>query len=156
MDASHLLTALREHIDPVFLPRPLLFVDALPRNSTGKLPRAALHALFQAHSARKSAVNGVTHWIVPADHPAFAGHFPGTPILPGVVLLDMALHAITGSAGIDPGNCEIGAVKFLNPVSPGDQLEIRHHVPAGGAIRFDIVAGSRKIASGSIVPRSSA
>jgi len=32
----------------VFLPRPLLFVDALPRNSTGKLPRAALQALFQA------------------------------------------------------------------------------------------------------------
>lgn len=54
MDAPQLLTALREHIDPVFLPRPLLFVDALPRNGTGKLPRAALQALFQAHRARKS------------------------------------------------------------------------------------------------------
>jgi len=55
IDAPQLQAALREHIDPVFLPRPLLFVDALPRNSTGKLPRAALQALFQAHSARKSA-----------------------------------------------------------------------------------------------------
>lgn len=55
MDAPHLLAALREHIDPVFLPRPLLFVDALPRNCTGKLPHAALQALFQAHSTRKSA-----------------------------------------------------------------------------------------------------
>ncbi|HUW29341.1 MAG TPA: AMP-binding protein [Sulfuriferula sp.] len=55
MDAPQLLAALREHIDPVFLPRPLLFVDALPRNRTGKLPRAALQALFQACSARKSA-----------------------------------------------------------------------------------------------------
>ncbi len=54
LDAPHLLKALREHIDPVFLPRPLLFVDALPRNGTGKLPRAALQALVQAHSARKS------------------------------------------------------------------------------------------------------
>lgn len=54
MAAPQLLAALREHIDPVFLPRPLLFVDALPRNGTGKLPRAALQALFQAHSARKS------------------------------------------------------------------------------------------------------
>ena len=54
MDAPHLLVALREHIDPVFLPRPLLFVDALPRNSTGKLPREALQALFQQHSTRKS------------------------------------------------------------------------------------------------------
>ena len=55
LDAPHLLAALREHIDPVFLPRPLLFVDALPRNRTGKLPRAALQALFQTRSARKSA-----------------------------------------------------------------------------------------------------
>jgi acyl-coenzyme A synthetase/AMP-(fatty) acid ligase len=55
MEASTLLAALRERIDPVFLPRPLLLVDALPRNSTGKLPRAALQALFQTRSARKSA-----------------------------------------------------------------------------------------------------
>ena len=41
-----LLAILREHIDPIFLPRPLLFVESLPRNSTGKLPRAALQALF--------------------------------------------------------------------------------------------------------------
>lgn len=33
-----LTQALRERIDPIFLPRPLLFVDALPRNATGKLP----------------------------------------------------------------------------------------------------------------------
>ena len=55
LDAPHLLAALREHIDPVFLPRPLLFVDALPRNRTGKLPRAVLQALLQTRSARKSA-----------------------------------------------------------------------------------------------------
>ena len=55
LDAPRLLAALREHIDPVFLPRPLLFVDALPRNDTGKLPRAALQALFQTCGAGKSA-----------------------------------------------------------------------------------------------------
>jgi acyl-coenzyme A synthetase/AMP-(fatty) acid ligase len=32
-------------MDPVFLPRPLVFVDALPRNATGKLPREALQQL---------------------------------------------------------------------------------------------------------------
>jgi acyl-coenzyme A synthetase/AMP-(fatty) acid ligase len=51
MNATRLLAALREYIDPVFLPRPLLFVDALPRNRTGKLPRAELQALFQNHGA---------------------------------------------------------------------------------------------------------
>ena len=53
LDARQLLAALREHIDPVFLPRPLLFVDALPRNRAGKLPRAGLQTLFQTRSARK-------------------------------------------------------------------------------------------------------
>jgi acyl-coenzyme A synthetase/AMP-(fatty) acid ligase len=55
MEASYLLAALREHIDPVFLPRPLLFVEELPRNRTGKLPREALQALLQARSTQKSA-----------------------------------------------------------------------------------------------------
>ena len=46
LDASRLLAALRERIDPVFLPRPLVFLESLPRNSTGKLPRQALENLF--------------------------------------------------------------------------------------------------------------
>jgi len=37
-----ILQALRARIDPAFLPRPLVFVDALPRNALGKLPREAL------------------------------------------------------------------------------------------------------------------
>lgn len=96
----------------------------------------------------------VVHWTVPADHPAFPGHFPGTPILPGVALLDMALHAITIAAGISPGTCEVSAVKFLSPAKPGDALEIRHSVSSGGLMHFDIVAGNRKIASGTVVSRS--
>lgn len=48
LTAQQVLSALREQIDPVFLPRPLLFVDALPRNSTGKLPQEALKNLIQA------------------------------------------------------------------------------------------------------------
>jgi len=45
LDAAHLTEALRQRIDPVFLPRPLLMVARLPRNSTGKLPREALRSL---------------------------------------------------------------------------------------------------------------
>jgi acyl-coenzyme A synthetase/AMP-(fatty) acid ligase len=55
LDAPRLLAALRELMDPVFLPRPLLLVDALPRNHTGKLPRAALQALLQTRRAPKAA-----------------------------------------------------------------------------------------------------
>lgn len=48
--ASSLLAALREELDPVFLPRPLVLVDALPRSTTSKLPVAALRALLRAQS----------------------------------------------------------------------------------------------------------
>ena len=44
IDAAQILGALRREIDPVFLPRPLKLVEALPRSETGKLPRAALLA----------------------------------------------------------------------------------------------------------------
>jgi acyl-coenzyme A synthetase/AMP-(fatty) acid ligase len=47
LDEHMILDALRRAIDPLFLPRPLRLVDALPRNETGKLPRAALLALLQ-------------------------------------------------------------------------------------------------------------
>ena len=99
-------------------------------------------------------MNNATHWTVPLDHPAFAGHFPGTPILPGVVLLDMALQLIAKTSGIALDLCEISSVKFLSPASPGDELAIQHTFSDSGTIRFNIVAGTRKIASGSIVPRS--
>ena len=46
LDSRQLLAALRPRIDALFLPRPPIFVDALPRNSTGKLPRSALQALY--------------------------------------------------------------------------------------------------------------
>ena len=48
LDAARLLAALRERIDAAFLPRPLLFVARLPRNSTGKLPQEALRSLAAA------------------------------------------------------------------------------------------------------------
>ncbi len=46
LDEAGILAALRDAVDPVFLPRPLRLVDRLPRNETGKLPRAALLALL--------------------------------------------------------------------------------------------------------------
>ncbi len=47
---AEILAALRASIDPVFLPRPLRLVEALPRNATGKLPRAELLAALKRGS----------------------------------------------------------------------------------------------------------
>jgi acyl-coenzyme A synthetase/AMP-(fatty) acid ligase len=46
MNSRQILSELRPRLDPIFLPRPLFLLEALPRNSTGKLPRSQLQALY--------------------------------------------------------------------------------------------------------------
>jgi len=48
-NVRQILAGLRPHMDPVFLPRPVIFVDALPRNATGKIPASALAELLNRH-----------------------------------------------------------------------------------------------------------
>jgi acyl-coenzyme A synthetase/AMP-(fatty) acid ligase len=54
LSSKQILAALRAHIDPVFLPRPIVFVDRLPRNDTGKIPAAAMDALIALHLAHRA------------------------------------------------------------------------------------------------------
>ena len=84
------------------------------------------------------------------DHPAFAGHFPGSPIVPGVVLLDEAMFVIAEATGL--AHHRIAWAKFLHPVGPGQALIVRHDIDAGGSIRFEITAGADKVVTGTLGP----
>jgi 3-hydroxyacyl-[acyl-carrier-protein] dehydratase len=86
---------------------------------------------------------------IAADHPAFAGHFPGAPIVPGVVLLDAVVHAMQQLMG-RAGACEIGAAKFLSPVGPGETLTIALDMTPTGSARFEITSAGRKVATGTL------
>ncbi|MDR3394612.1 MAG: AMP-binding protein [Parasulfuritortus sp.] len=55
MSPEELMQALRQRIDPIFLPRPLLFVNELPRNATGKLPGKVTQELLASIMARECA-----------------------------------------------------------------------------------------------------
>lgn len=61
---------------------------------------------------------------IPADHPAFAGHFPGQPILPGVLLIQRVMDLAEASIGRSLAACALRNVKFIAPVMPGDQLRL--------------------------------
>ncbi len=55
---------------------------------------------------------------IPADHPSLPGHFPGRPVVPGVVLLD----ALFAELGLSP--TALASVRFVRPVRPGDVVTV--------------------------------
>ncbi|MGA2397545.1 MAG: AMP-binding protein [Steroidobacteraceae bacterium] len=67
LSAATLMKHLRRRIDPVFLPRPLVIVERLPRNATGKLPQQALQALADRRPRR--AVRPTTRRRSPRSRP---------------------------------------------------------------------------------------
>ncbi|WGF86684.1 AMP-binding protein [Marinivivus vitaminiproducens] len=135
LSADAVLSRLRERIDTSFLPRRVLMVDGLPRDSLGKLPRRDLLALKQRlDEAERSA----GRFSVPADHPSLPGHFPGNPIVPGVVLLERALDLVAAELGelrLDG----LDQVKFLAPVRANEPIEVRCRRMAGGRAAFTCI-----------------
>lgn len=59
---------------------------------------------------------------IPPDHPALPGHFPGRPIVPGVLLLDAVLQAAARIHEHPP--TRLLRAKFPAPVLPGEEVEI--------------------------------
>lgn len=92
-------------------------------------------------------------WAVPADHPAFAGHFPARPIVPGVVLLDQALLLAMQMHGPSPaGGWQVAQAKFFVPVGPLQVLHFALQTTPRGAIAFRVSCEGREVATGSLVP----
>lgn len=87
---------------------------------------------------------------VPADHPAFAGHFPGAPVLPGALLASFVLEALarqSGSGLAAGGTLCLDEMKFLLPVEPGTTLTITFMQTSRGA-GFEVRAGAALVARG--------
>ncbi|RST56631.1 AMP-binding protein [Variovorax sp. MHTC-1] len=160
LDAHAIIAALRERLEAVFVPRRVVHVTAFPREGTGKLTARALREFALAQLASDGTPVQLTHE-VPADHPAFAGHFPGQPLLPGALLLSEVLEAVQGvpalaaRLGAQP---TLAAAKFLAPVRPGSTLVI-DLIPETGAsrgLRFEVRSSGVLAASGRWTPGSAA
>jgi 3-hydroxymyristoyl/3-hydroxydecanoyl-(acyl carrier protein) dehydratase len=84
---------------------------------------------------------------IAAAHPALPGHFPGRPVVPGVVLLDRVAAALARWRGARLAG--LPQVKFLRPLLPGQTAELWLG-DDGKSIRFRIAHAQAVIASGSI------
>jgi 3-hydroxyacyl-[acyl-carrier-protein] dehydratase len=95
---------------------------------------------------------------VPASHPAFAGHFPGHPILPGVALIAEVLEvaravpALRAMIGDAP---RLAVAKFMAPVQPGARLDIELRTSASG-LEFQVRDGAHTAAAGRFALASAA
>jgi 3-hydroxymyristoyl/3-hydroxydecanoyl-(acyl carrier protein) dehydratase len=83
-----------------------------------------------------------------ADHPAFEGHFPGNPLLPGVALLDAALADLATADGLDLAGRRLAVAKFHAFVRPGEPLALESERREDGSIRFAIHREATLVASG--------
>jgi 3-hydroxyacyl-[acyl-carrier-protein] dehydratase len=99
---------------------------------------------------RKVSINGYKN--ITSNEPFFNGHFPGNPIMPGVLILE-ALAQLSGLLGLEAMGQDdakntiylfagIDKVRFKKPVVPGDRLdmEARYVNDKHGIWRFECEA----------------
>jgi acyl-coenzyme A synthetase/AMP-(fatty) acid ligase len=137
--------ALREHLIPhceaLALPRRWRLLSQLPLNPQGKLPQAQVDALLAALRTREPELLSQQqadgelrlNLIVPLDLAHFTGHFPTTPILPGVVQVDWAINLAQRLLPVPPRFAGMEVLKFQQLVRPGDHLSL--------TLRFDSERG---------------
>ncbi|MDQ6735655.1 MAG: 3-hydroxylacyl-ACP dehydratase [Nitrospirota bacterium] len=83
-----------------------------------------------------------------ADHPSLMGHFPGHPVVPGVVMLGEVMNAIREMTKERIEFVDMPAAKFMSPLNPGEPLIIRLEQQDDGTTEFTCTTVSRLIASG--------
>ncbi len=109
-------------------------------------------------------MNSAGVFTIEAGHPALPGHFPGQPIVPGVVLLDHAVLRIAAALGRAAQPSRLASVKFLATVAPNEPVAVRYasvaqdqagdqasDIAAGNAdhtVRFELEGAGRTVASG--------
>lgn len=156
---AKLRSAIVGDVEALALPRRWRHVDSMPLNALGKTPQALLCALFgasseqpEAHVLSVSDTQAVIALEVVPSLAAFEGHFPDTPILPGVVQLDWAMRWAQDMFGIAAPFRGVDALKFQHVVRPGCHLQLSlEHLPAKSAVAFRVTDGERTCASGRLM-----
>jgi len=165
--------ALRDHLAPfwdrILLPRAWRYVAQLPEDRQGKVSHAGLSALFAQGGpppVTKPEILGES-WEddrcslelrVPEELVYLEGHFPGVPVVAGVVQMEWVVDALTRLLGETPRIRQMDGLKFASLLQPGDvfslQVEIHRAADAkalageGISARFEIAQEERVFSRG--------
>lgn len=159
--AKTLRRHLATYVAPTLIPRKWRFRMSLPVDARGKLPAATVAASFAAGrkgfemlSHVRDAEGDHYELRVPPELVHFRGHFPGLPILPGVVLVDWIACLAAELADSTRSIRSIDQLKFMAPVPPAALVSVQlAHEPQRCRVRFRARLGTRECASGALVYR---
>lgn len=87
---------------------------------------------------------------IAANHPALPGHFPGHPVVPGVVLLEAVASALSQHAATAMRVTGFPVVKFVAPLLPEQEFDIVFRPKPSGLMAFEVVANGGKLAIGTL------
>jgi 3-hydroxymyristoyl/3-hydroxydecanoyl-(acyl carrier protein) dehydratase len=86
---------------------------------------------------------------IPAKHPALEGHFPGNPIVPGVLILDAVISAAAAWPSANFRVDGLSHAKFLAPLKPDEAARIELML-RGPLLEFAVYRGQATIAKGTL------
>jgi acyl-coenzyme A synthetase/AMP-(fatty) acid ligase/3-hydroxymyristoyl/3-hydroxydecanoyl-(acyl carrier protein) dehydratase len=160
LSVSQIRTTLLHALDPIAIPRRFRIVEALPRESNGKLVRRRLLDLFAAAapgSTNPVVMGGAAEFVrdevhFPPDSRCFLGHFDGFPVVPGVVQVnDLVLRRIRAAWPGLRHLRRIVALKFRSPIRPGDTVAVEIRRSASSRVVFQIQRSGGTVSSGTLV-----
>ena len=150
---ERLRNSLRGQVDAIAIPRLWRFVQAMPVNAQGKTPESLLAALFQSTQPgprwlERGSDAARLAFTAEDDLAVFDGHFPLSPIVPGVALVDWAIRWGRDVFAIERAFLRMDAMKFQRVVTPGTELDLSLNWQAEkGALnfRFESTQGAHAI-----------
>ncbi len=88
---------------------------------------------------------------IAAQHPSLPGHFPGHPVVPGVVLLTEVTACARNFLARPVMFTGLPAVKFTHPLMPETEFEIVIEEAKPGTLKFQCLQNDTQLASGSLL-----
>jgi len=162
---QQLALPLNGYIERIAIPRYWRYWDTIPHNQQGKISHGDITALFSRqpkpteanldnHSLCHNELNSVAelNLTIPHNLSWFEGHFPGRPILPGVIQTHWAQYYGHKFFSINSAFSHLEVIKFQQVIRPGETIKLSlKWTPATAKLTFTYSSNQNKLSSGRIV-----